>query len=41
MNCGRQKSLPVPVQYDATPVSQAGVKGSVRAIQFEAENQGR
>jgi tetratricopeptide (TPR) repeat protein len=39
MNCGRQKSAPVSIQYEPAPATQSGVKGSVRVIEFDPENQ--
>ncbi len=35
MNCGPQKAARVSVQYQPAEATQADVKGSVRAIQFE------
>lgn len=41
MHCGRQKPAPVSIQYEPAAASQAGVTGSVRAIQFNSETQTR
>ena len=38
MQCGRQKSAPVTIQYEPGTASQAGVMGSVVTIRFEPQS---